>query len=86
MTGIIGQGILPHDYTVNEVGDISIGDRVIKNTELVWIEHDFCRQLLPASVESFLGHSVHDYRVSDKFSILRPKWLDVKQIVNQSPK
>jgi hypothetical protein len=86
LTGIIGQGILPHDYTVNVDGDITIGDRVIKNTELVWNEHDFCRQIRPAFVQIFLGHSVHDYRVPDKFSVFSPTWLEVQQVLDASPK
>ena len=74
LTGIIGQSILPHDYTIDAEGNIHIEDRVISNTQLEWNEHEYCRHISTYAVPVFLGHKVVEYRVDHKFDIFKPKW------------
>ena len=87
LTGIIGQSILPHDYTVDEEGNIHIEDRVISNTQVEWNEHEFCRHISNRAVPVFLGHKVDEYHVTHKFDIFKPKWQPAQLLADTaSPK
>ena len=84
LSGIIGQSILPQDYTIDENGDIHIGGRVITNTK--WNDHDMCRTISNSAVSDFLGHKLSEYHVMKKFDIFKPKWQTANLVENSIPK
>jgi len=87
LSGIIGQSILPHDYTITELGNLQIGNRIISNSDLAWDKGEMCQKLTSTSaVEQFLGHKVSDYHVTNKFDIFNPKWQTANLVENASPK
>jgi hypothetical protein len=86
LTGIIGQSILPQDYTIDENGDIHIGGRMITNTHVEWNDHDMCRTISNSAVSDFLGHKLSEYHVMNKFDIFKPKWQTANLVENSGPK
>ena len=86
LTGIIGQSILPYDYTVDENGNIHIDDRTISNAELECNEHEYCRHISKMAVPIFLGHMINEFHVSHKFDIFKPKWKTATLLSQTPPK
>ena len=86
LTGIIGQSILPQDYTIDSAGNIHIADRSISNTQVEWNEHEYCRHIASSAVSVFLGHRVNEYHVDHKFDIFKPKWQSAALLDDSSPK
>lgn len=86
LSGIIGQSILPHDYTIDQTGSIHIRNRIISNANVEWNEHDLCQKIANSEVSTFLGHEVAEYHVTQKFEIFKPTWQTANLVENASPK
>ena len=83
LTGIIGHAILPKNYKILGNGDITIGDRIIKNAKVLEIEHKICHQIAPDDVEKFLGHSVENFLLDAKFALFKPQWLAAEKTADK---
>jgi len=65
--GILGEAILPHDYIIDSTGAIHVGDNVIEDADVTWIEHEDCHQIPNQEVALFYHFDHSAYELSTPF-------------------
>ena len=53
LTGLIGEAMLPKDYTIDLDGNIHVGENVIMSSTVKYMEHDKCHFIPQQDIHLF---------------------------------
>ena len=58
LTGLIGEAMLPKDYTIDPDGHIHVGDNIINSATVKYMEHDKCHFIPQQDIHLFYKKSL----------------------------
>ena len=58
LTGLIGEAMLPKDYTIDPDGHIHVGENIINSATVKWMEHDQCHFIPQKDIHLFYKKSL----------------------------
>ena len=82
--GVIGEAILPHDYAIDQNGNIQVGDHLITSATVEYMEHDKCHKIPYEDVKHFYKRPLAEYELKGKF--VSPSDAFGRIVVDESPK